>query len=431
MAEIVILLAVKKIGNALANGAANKASAHFAKYGTQLLELQGSMNRVVRELRVMHDVLCQMDIRNRNNQVYEGWLEEVRKVAHVMEDMVDEYLYLVGREHDIGCCFYLKKGFRKPRSLLSLNQIAFKVKEIEKDLMHLSETKNRWVPMIINGDTSSSNYIVKRSQDLANISRSLDKEDLVGVDKNREKLGRWLAGDDLECSVIALLGMGGLGKTALAANVYRKEREKFHYHAWVSISQTYSREDVLRSIIKELFRDKVSVLSNIAAMDITCLEETLKKFLEEHKCLIILDDVWTPEAFNDLSRALIHNDMGSRLVITTREGVVAALASRGRILTLEALPEDKAWDLFCKKAFPRDRNHECPAELRPLSEEIVNKCKGLPLVIVLVGSLLHVRDKTMEEWRRINVQLNWELINNSSLDHIRNVLKFEMGSRPM
>ncbi|KAF7107094.1 LOW QUALITY PROTEIN: hypothetical protein CFC21_107774 [Triticum aestivum] len=422
MAEIVILLAVKKIGNALANGAANKASAHFAKYGTQLLELQGSMNRVVRELRVMHDVLCQMDIRNRNNQVYEGWLEEVRKVAHVMEDMVDEYLYLVGREHDIGCCFYLKKGFRKPRSLLSLNQIAFKVKEIEKDLMHLSETKNRWVPMIINGDTSSSNYIVKRSQDLANISRSLDEEDLVGVDKNREKLGRWLAGDDLECSVIALLGMGGLGKTALAANVYRKEREKFHYHAWVSISQTYSREDVLRSIIKELFRDKVSVLSNIAAMDITCLEETLKKFLEEHKCLTILDDVWTPEAFNDLSRALIHNDMGSRLVITTREGVVAALASRGRILTLEALPEDKAWDLFCKKAFPRDRNHECPAELRPLSEEIVNKCKGLPLVIVLVGSLLHVRDKTMEEWRRINVQLNWELIDNSSLDHIRNVL---------
>ncbi|VAH52975.1 unnamed protein product [Triticum turgidum subsp. durum] len=143
MAEIVILLAIKKIGTALANGVADQASTLFAKNGKQILALQGSMGRVARELRVMHDVLCQMDIQNRNNQVYEGWLEEVRKVAHVMEDMVDEYLYLVGHEHDTGCCFYLKKGFTKPRYLLSLNRIAFKVKEIEKDLTHLSETKNR------------------------------------------------------------------------------------------------------------------------------------------------------------------------------------------------------------------------------------------------------------------------------------------------
>ncbi|XP_044962108.1 disease resistance protein RPM1-like [Hordeum vulgare subsp. vulgare] len=422
MAEIVILLTIKKIGNALANGAAAQVSMQFAKYGTQKLELQGSMGRVARELRVMHDVVCQMDIRNSSNQVYEGWLEEVRKVAHVMEDIADEYLYLIDQEHDIGCCFYLKQGFRKPRSLLCLNRIAFRAKEIEKDLTHLSEIKKRWVPMIQNGDTSSSNYIVKRSQDLANISRSLDEEDLVGVDKNREILGQWLAGADLECSVIALLGMGGLGKTTLAANIYRKEREQFQCHAWVSISQTYSREDVLRNTIKELFKDNVSALSNTAAMDITCLEETLKRFLEQKKYLIILDDVWTPQAFDDLSRVLIHNDKGSRLIITTREGDVAAFASPGRILKLEALPEDKACDLFHKKAFPTDKNHECPVHLKSLSFEIVSKCKGLPLIIVSVGSLLRVREKTVEEWRRINDQLSWEIINNLRLDHIRNIL---------
>ncbi|XP_037459081.1 disease resistance protein RPM1-like [Triticum dicoccoides] len=422
MAEIVILLAIKKIGIALASGAANHVSAQFAKCKTQLLELQGSMSRVARELRVMHDVLCHMDIRNRNSQVYDGWLEEVRKVAHVMEDMVDEYLYLVGQKHDTWSCFYLKRGFRKQSSLLSMNQIAVKVKEIEKDLTHLSETKTRWVPMINNGDSGSTNYIVKRSQDLAKISRSLDEEDLVGVEKNREKLEQWLAGDDFGYSVIALLGMGGLGKTALAANVYKKAREKFQCQAWISVSQTYSREDVLKNISKELFKDNVSVLSKTAAMDITCLEETMKSFLEQQKYLIILDDVWTPETFDDLSRVLTNNDKGSRIIMTTREGHVAALASPGHILTLAALPEDKAWDLFCKKAFPRNTDHECPVELKPLSEQIVNKCKGLPLVIVLVGSLLCVCEKTVEEWRRINDQLSWELNNNSRFDHIRNVL---------
>ncbi|KAE8802386.1 Disease resistance protein RPM1 [Hordeum vulgare] len=54
--------------------------------------------------------------------------------------------------------------------------------------------------------------------------------------------------------------------------------------------------------------------------------------------------------------------------------------------------------------------------------EIVSKCKGLPLAIVSVGSMLRVREKTVEEWRRINDQLGWEIINNSRLDHIRNVL---------
>ncbi|KAF7092977.1 hypothetical protein CFC21_095417 [Triticum aestivum] len=422
MAEIVILLAIKKIGIALAKGAADQASVQLAKFGAQLLELQGSIGRVARELRVMHDVLCEMDIRNRSNQVYEGWLEEVRKVAHVMEDMVDEYLYLVGREHDIGCCFFLKKGFKKPRSLLCLNQIALGVKELEKDLSHLSETKNRWVPMINNGDSSNLSYIVKRSQELANISRLIDEEDLVGVDKNREKLEQWLGGDDQKCSVIALLGMGGLGKTALAANVYKREREKFQCYAWVSISQTYSREDVLRNMIKELFKDNASALCNTLSMDIMSLEETLKKYLEQRKYLIILDDVWDPEAFHDLSRMLTHNDKGSRVILTTREASIAALASQGHSLTLKALPEDKVWDLFCKKVFPGDTNHECPTELKPSSKEIVSKCKGLPLAIVSVGSLLRVREKTVEEWRRINDQLGWEIINNSRLDDIRNVL---------
>nr|AVF19605.1 putative disease resistance protein RPM1 [Triticum turgidum] len=380
------------------------------------------MGRVVRELRIVHDVLCQMDIRNRHNQVYEGWLDEVRKVAHAMEDMVDEYMYQVGQEHDTGCCFYLKKGLRKPRSLLSLNQISSKGKEIEKDLAHLSEMKNRWVPVINDEDNSSLNYMIKKSQDLANISRSLDDEDLVGVDENRGKLEQWLGSDDVERSLITLIGMGGLGKTALASNVYRKEREKLQCHAWVSISQTYSREDVLRNIINELFKDKVSGPSNIAAMDIISLEETLKRYLEEMKYLIILDDVWTPDAFEDLSRSLVCNGKGSRLIITTQQGDVAALASQGHILTLEPLPEDKAWDLFCKKSFPKETSHHRPEELRLLSEEILSKCKGLPLAIVSIGSLLHVREKTVEEWKRINDQLSWEILNNSRLDHIRNVL---------
>jgi disease resistance protein RPM1 len=71
------------------------------------------------------------------------------------------------------------------------------------------------------------------------------------------------------------------------------------------------------------------------------------------KYSIILDDVWTPDAFDDLSSTLVCNGKGSRL-ITTRQGDVAAVACRGHLLRLEPLPEDKAWDLFCKNCFEEE-----------------------------------------------------------------------------
>uniref|UniRef100_A0A0E0F6J7 Disease resistance N-terminal domain-containing protein n=1 Tax=Oryza meridionalis TaxID=40149 RepID=A0A0E0F6J7_9ORYZ len=94
MSEAVILLVVKKIGVALGNEAINQATSYFQKYVTQLTELQGSMGRIRRELRLMHEFLSRMDVHNRNNKMYEIWVEDVRMLAHQIEDIVDDYLHL-------------------------------------------------------------------------------------------------------------------------------------------------------------------------------------------------------------------------------------------------------------------------------------------------------------------------------------------------
>lgn len=421
MAEAVILFAVRKIGVALGNEATSQAVSYFRKFVTQLTELQGSMGRIRRELRLMHEFLCRMDVRNRNNQTYEIWVEEVRVLVHGIEDIVDEYLHLIGQKLDTGWSTYLKKGIKRPSVVVSLNRIASLVKEAEVNLVHLFQAKDRWV-LLPSDSSDNSSYIVERSQHLAATSSSISDEDLVGVDDYRRDLEKWLEDDEPAHLVVALLGMGGLGKTALAANIYRRAKEKFECHAWVSISQTYSRQGVLRNLIGKLFKDIEDVPTDIATMDITSLEEKLHLFLVEKKYLIVLDDVWSTEAFTDLSNALVHNGTGSRLVITTRDSEVAGLASKNYVVELKTLPSDKAMELFCKKAFRSDTDDKCLAKLNDISVEIVRKCKGLPLAIVSVGSLLFVREKTMEEWKRINDQLSWEIINNPRLDHVRNVL---------
>lgn len=137
MAEAVILLAVKKICVALGNEAINQATSKFKKFVSQITELQGSMGRIKRELRLIHQFLSRMDVRNRNNETYEIWVEEIRMLAHGIEDTVDDYLQLVSHKHDTGWSIYLKKGFTRPNILLSLNKIALSIKDAEANLMHL------------------------------------------------------------------------------------------------------------------------------------------------------------------------------------------------------------------------------------------------------------------------------------------------------
>lgn len=302
-----------------------------------------------------------------------------------------------------------------------MNRIASLVKEAEINLMHPFQAKDRWVSLVGGENSSDSSYIIERSQHLASISRSLDEEDLVGVDKNREKLEQWLAGDDLERSVTALHGMGGLGKTALA-NVFRKERENFECHAWVSISQTYSINHVLRCLITDFYKEGKDTPKNMGDMETKGLQDELRTFLEDKKYLIVLDDVWAPEAVNDLFGALAQNQKGGRVILTTRIDGVAHLAFKDRRVTLEALSEEDSWELFCKMVFSRDTNNKCPTELAELACKISGKCKGIPLAIVTVGRLLFMRDKTKEEFKRICDQLDWELVNNPSMEHVRNIL---------
>nr|XP_010942930.2 disease resistance protein RPM1-like [Elaeis guineensis] len=346
---------------------------------------------------------------------------------------MDEYIFLIAQQQESRLRGRLKKIVKGSPNLIAWRQKAAQLKELESDLVHLSEMKERWIKTAGGGMGSSSNYASENQLHLAVSSHFIDEDDLVGIDQNKKTLIEWLFDEDPVSSIISVWGMGGLGKTTLVTKVYKSESKRFERRAWISVSQTYQVDDLLRSMVEELHKnekvDKIPI--DTRELNHRRLVEIIRSSLDQKRYLIILDDVWDPTAFNGISDAInVDDNKGSRIIITTRSADVASLAHDSRKLELQVLESTEAWDLFCRRAFRKEKVRKCPEELEELGKEIVLKCQGLPLAIVSIGSLLSLREKTKSEWQKVYDQLSWQLDKNPNLENVKRVLNLSYNYLP-
>ncbi|HLO48071.1 MAG TPA: NB-ARC domain-containing protein [Kamptonema sp.] len=170
---------------------------------------------------------------------------------------------------------------------------------------------------------------------------------------------QWIVSDG--CRLVALLGLGGSGKTTLAVKAAKLVQDEFDFIIWRSLRAAPSTEDLLGNLISIFSNHSKSDLP----LDLNAKISRLVEYLRKHRCLLILDDFemvlstgelaghYRPglESYRELIVRLGEVNHNSCLILlSSEEPTELALMSGEKVRSLKPLAsEEIARELFAEK----------------------------------------------------------------------------------
>ncbi|GAB4841558.1 hypothetical protein Ancab_022272 [Ancistrocladus abbreviatus] len=205
---------------------------------------------------------------------------------------------------------------------------------------------------------------------------------------------------------VAIVGMGGMGKTTLARSIYNDDRleGRFDLKLWIYVSNDFDVVGVTRSALESI-TSKPCKLHSLETMQVELSEK-----LRGRKFLVVLDDVWSEriEDWELLCCPFNTGALGSRIIVTTRNEGVADIMGGFPKVRLHKLSKEDGWSLLSRYALQSDSRTGADSQLVKIGQEIVEKCDGLPLAIKILGSLL-LSKLERKHWEKVRDRNIWDL----------------------
>ncbi|XP_039689767.1 putative disease resistance protein At4g11170 [Medicago truncatula] len=232
-------------------------------------------------------------------------------------------------------------------------------------------------------------------------------KELVGIDKSISHLKSLLKKESQKAPVIGIWGMGGIGKTTIAKELFDQ------------ICSEYDGCCFLEKVSEELTRHGMDSLKNklfskLLAEDVKIdtpnwLPSDIERRIGRMKVLIVLDDVKGTDQLEKLFGSCDWFQYDSRIILTARDKqvLIANEVDKDDLFEVGVLGPTEELELFNLNAF-KQSDLEVD-QFCDVSKRVTEYAKGIPLVLKVLANML--RGKNKEVWesqldklRRLPVQ---------------------------
>ncbi|MBV9388482.1 MAG: AAA family ATPase [Chroococcidiopsidaceae cyanobacterium CP_BM_ER_R8_30] len=194
--------------------------------------------------------------------------------------------------------------------------------------------------------TEPISYATLNAGECQDWGEAIDVSFFCGRTAELVSLKQWIVDD--RCRLIVLLGMGGIGKTALAVKCATQIQEEFECIVWKSLRNSPSVLSLLTEIILFLSGglQEVETLETVEQQISSLIE-----LLRSKRCLLILDNAESIlqsgqqsghyrddyEGYGQLLRRVADERHQSCVILTSREKPVGLTAREGKTLPVRSL----------------------------------------------------------------------------------------------
>eukprot|EP01018_Ginkgo_biloba_P033767 Gb_35026 [translate_table: standard] len=366
----------------------------FAQHSHALIYFQTELKWLMKKLKYLKGFLKDADGKSRQNDSVKIWLHDLQDLTYDAEDVFDECLLFDRHDHWSSKQFVFR--YQMERKIRDVKERLQSIRADAADLQLFHDVSHQY---------QLSNTIAVRT-DWRRSSVLRNESQTVGMEDKIQTVINWLKEPGVR--VIAVVGMGGLGKTLLLQHVFKRAKDWFTNSAWLSVSQNFSVKTLQCDIAEKINVNVKDVSEETAA-------ERIHGCLQGTTYLIVLDDIWHEDRL--VERIGLPDESGCKIVISTRNMDVST-KMRARIYKMETLSEENSWKLFCFHAFP-DCEQSLPQEVEEIAHEVEKLCGRLPLAVKTIAASMARLERRPNEWRSRLVWLQQVVMPNDVMPTLR------------